>query len=81
MRSRSSHSAPPTKIRFYGNNGFNILSAGIILKVGVASLVINAQYLHAELSWVVETCYVDSSEPKITMTFPFIEVFCKAAKL
>ncbi|CAH3115617.1 unnamed protein product [Pocillopora meandrina] len=29
LRSRSSHSAPPTKIRFYGNNGFNILSAGL----------------------------------------------------
>ena len=28
LRSRSSHNAPPTKIRFYGSNGYNILSAG-----------------------------------------------------
>lgn len=29
LRARSSHSAPPTKIRFYGNRGVDILSAGV----------------------------------------------------
>ena len=29
LRSRSSHSAPPTKIRFYGSRGVDILSAGM----------------------------------------------------
>ncbi|XP_068725814.1 WD repeat-containing protein 36-like [Montipora capricornis] len=29
LRSRSSHSAPPTKIRFYGSRGKDILSAGL----------------------------------------------------
>lgn len=30
LRSRSSHSAPPTKVRFYGSRGVDILSAGIL---------------------------------------------------
>jgi len=29
LRSRSSHSAPPTKVRFYGSRGVDILSAGL----------------------------------------------------
>lgn len=28
LRSRSCHSAPPTKVRFYGSKGVDILSAG-----------------------------------------------------
>lgn len=37
----SSHSAPPTKSRFYTNDGFNILSAGIMS--GVVTFSINAE--------------------------------------
>jgi U3 small nucleolar RNA-associated protein 21 len=28
LRERSGHSAPPTRVRFHGNNGQTVLSAG-----------------------------------------------------
>ena len=34
LRSRSSHSAPPTKVRFYGSRGVDILSAGTHMACG-----------------------------------------------
>ncbi|KAJ7375630.1 WD repeat-containing protein 36, partial [Desmophyllum pertusum] len=43
LRSRSSHSAPPSKIRFYGSLGVNILSAGLDRSLRFISTVRDAR--------------------------------------
>jgi hypothetical protein len=39
LRSRSGHSAPPNKVRFHGNDGLNVLSAGVLQSIGILCML------------------------------------------